>query len=326
VGGIIKEIIDDMILNGQSKYASRVKDFKVFFANQVRDHHVNQWINSKNHLRFETARGDQLELNKQQAMTLYAWWTREKRNTMQNAAHLTLGGFTYDLNDRETKKYKGVDLHKAHLLTGVDIAQIETYLGEEGRAFADAVVDYLSHTVSEWGNETSMALFGWKKYGEGYYFPYHTDPQFRGKNLAFGSQEQKRRLKNISASHSLTEHAHNPLKLGSFTDIARGHVNEMAMYNAFAERLDTLETLSFTAQVRAEYEHKTARFTLAYEQDGEGGRVTVMAPELIRGVSASVKPGSATLEYDSVVLDTGSLDSFGLSPLSSIPTFATPCG
>ena len=91
-------------------------------------------------------------------------------------------------------------------------------------------------------------------------------------------------------------------------------------YRAFAERLDTLETLSFTAQVRAEYEHKTARFTLAYEQDGEGGRVTVMAPELIRGVSASVKPGSATLEYDSVVLDTGSLDSFGLSPLSSIPT------
>jgi len=91
-------------------------------------------------------------------------------------------------------------------------------------------------------------------------------------------------------------------------------------YRAFAERLNTLDALSFTAQVRAEYEHKTARFTLAYEQDSEGGRVTVIAPELIRGVSASVKPGSATLEYDSVVLDTGSLDSFGLSPLSSIPT------
>ena len=90
-------------------------------------------------------------------------------------------------------------------------------------------------------------------------------------------------------------------------------------YRAFAERLNALGALSFTAQVRAEYEHKTARFTLAYEQDGEGGRVTVMAPELIRGVSASVKPGSATLEYDSVVLDTGSLDSFGLSPMSSLP-------
>ena len=90
-------------------------------------------------------------------------------------------------------------------------------------------------------------------------------------------------------------------------------------FRAFAERLNTLDTLSFTAQVRAEYEHKTARFGLAYEEDGEGGRVTVLAPELIRGVSARVKPGSSTLEYDSVVLDTGSLDSFGLSPLSSLP-------
>lgn len=91
-------------------------------------------------------------------------------------------------------------------------------------------------------------------------------------------------------------------------------------FRAFSERLTGLDSLSFTAQVRAEYEHKTARFGLSYEEDSQGGRVTVLAPELIRGVSASVKPGSATLEYDSVVLDTGSLDSFGLSPLSSLPT------
>ncbi len=88
---------------------------------------------------------------------------------------------------------------------------------------------------------------------------------------------------------------------------------------AFAERLNRLDSLSFTAGVRAEYEHKTARFVLSYEEDAEGGRVTVQAPELIRGVSAHVSPGSSTLEYDSVVLDTGSLDSFGLSPLPSLP-------
>lgn len=92
-----------------------------------------------------------------------------------------------------------------------------------------------------------------------------------------------------------------------------------ADFKAFSERLNSLESLSFTAQVRAEYEHKTARFGLSYEEGSEGGRVTVLAPELIRGVSARIKPGSSTLEYDSVVLDTGSLDSFGLSPLSSLP-------
>ena len=87
----------------------------------------------------------------------------------------------------------------------------------------------------------------------------------------------------------------------------------------FAVRLNETETLSFTAGVRAEYAKKTARFTLRYEEDETGGRVTVLAPELIQGISAHVSPGSTTLEYDTVVLDTGSLDSLGLSPLSSLP-------
>ena len=87
----------------------------------------------------------------------------------------------------------------------------------------------------------------------------------------------------------------------------------------FAARLNEAPALSFTAGVRAEYEKKTARFTLRYEEDETGGRVTVLAPELIQGVTAHVSPGSTTLEYDTVVLDTGSLDSLGLSPLSSLP-------
>ena len=87
----------------------------------------------------------------------------------------------------------------------------------------------------------------------------------------------------------------------------------------FSVRLNETETLSFTAGVRAEYAKKTARFTLRYEEDETGGRVTVLAPELIQGISAHVSPGSTTLEYDTVVLDTGSLDSLGLSPLSSLP-------
>ena len=93
-------------------------------------------------------------------------------------------------------------------------------------------------------------------------------------------------------------------------------------FEAFSARLNALASLRFTAKVRAEYEHKTARFTLSYAEDGSGGRVTVLAPELIRGVSARVEPGGTALEYDSVVLDTGSLDSFGLSPLSSMPVLA----
>ena len=92
-----------------------------------------------------------------------------------------------------------------------------------------------------------------------------------------------------------------------------------AEFEAFSARLEGTESLSFTANIRAEYEDKTARFTLGYEENSEGGTVTVLAPELIAGVKAHVSPGGTSLQYDTVVLDTGSLDSFGLSPLSSLP-------
>ena len=58
---------------------------------------------------------------------------------------------------------------------------------------------------------------------------------------------------------------------------------------------------------------------LSYTEDDSGGAVTVLAPELIAGVTARVEPGSTILQYDGVVLDTGSLDSLGLSPMSSLP-------
>lgn len=92
-----------------------------------------------------------------------------------------------------------------------------------------------------------------------------------------------------------------------------------AALEELSAQLENCTALSFTADVRAEYEHKTARFTLRYQEDRDGGLVTVIAPELIAGVSARIEPGTTKLEYDSVVLDTGSLDNFGLSPLSSMP-------
>ena len=55
-------------------------------------------------------------------------------------------------------------------------------------------------------------------------------------------------------------------------------------FQALSERLNACESLCFTANIRAEYEDKTARFALSYEEDSEGGTVTVIAPELIKGV------------------------------------------
>ncbi len=90
-------------------------------------------------------------------------------------------------------------------------------------------------------------------------------------------------------------------------------------YDDCAEQLSSASSLSFNATVRAEYEHKSARFALNYVEDAEGGTITVVAPELIAGISAHVSKGSTTLDYGDVTLDTGALDEHGLSPMSALP-------
>ena len=90
-------------------------------------------------------------------------------------------------------------------------------------------------------------------------------------------------------------------------------------YESFSKELASAEAVSFTANVRAEYEHKTARFALSYTGDESGAVVTILAPELISGISARVSPDGTSLEYGEISLDTGSLDSHGLSPMSALP-------
>ena len=74
-------------------------------------------------------------------------------------------------------------------------------------------------------------------------------------------------------------------------------------FGSFCAELEQAQSIGFTAKLRAEYEDKTANFKLAYTQNAEGIKVTVIEPETISGISARVKDDSARLEYDGVILD-----------------------
>ena len=52
-------------------------------------------------------------------------------------------------------------------------------------------------------------------------------------------------------------------------------------HEQLSQRLGAVEALSFTANVRAEYENKTARFTLSYSEDSEGAHWVHFTNELI---------------------------------------------
>ena len=243
VGGTLQELLTDVI-RSESDVAFIIKDAETYINDLIDKYHVNGWIHDKKHLVFTSAAGDRLELTKNMAMTLYAWAEREKRNTTQSAAHLRRGGFTYDRNDPDVKKMKGVNFTKSHVLAESDIREIRNYLTDEQRAFVEDMVKYLSENMAEKGNEASMRMFGWKKFGEKWYFPYPTDRNFRGQNSTDAKGQPDKQIKYMGASKALTENAMNPLKLGNFTDIWAGHVDEMARYSVLAEKLDNLRRVT----------------------------------------------------------------------------------
>lgn len=94
--------------------------------------------------------------------------------------------------------------------------------------------------------------------------------------------------------------------------------NVKQRWESFNERIVKSE-LTFTCEVRAEYDDKSVNFTLAYEDNDDGCTVTVIEPQCVAGVKAHLKNGRSSLEFDGAILDTGDLDRFGLSPLSALP-------
>ena len=242
VGGVIRDMIRDLYA-GQNTWAFAMHNAKEFLGEDTRrkksgvfgKYHVNDWINDKQHARFTTQHGDMIELNRQEAMSLYALWKRETTNKLQNANHLRVGGFMYDKGTR----YEGVDTLRPHPLTESDMKMIRDYLTEEQKAFADEMVGYLSKDMAKIGNETSMRLYGYEKFKEGYYFPYDTDHRYLVGDLTQDG-EQVKQPKSAGITKALMQNAATPITVKPFTEVWASHVNQMGLYAGFAEAIDTM--------------------------------------------------------------------------------------
>lgn len=97
---------------------------------------------------------------------------------------------------------------------------------------------------------------------------------------------------------------------------------ETAVRN-FQSALSQAQNVSFSADIRAEYDDKTEAYTLNYAKDADGAVIEVVKPELIAGIKAHVNAGSSSLEYDGAALDTGPLADTGLTPVSALPKLTT---
>ena len=102
------------------------------------------------------------------------------------------------------------------------------------------------------------------------------------------------------------------LLLAGCADSGRGQMLK------FISIVSGAEKISFTADVAAQYDEKTALFTLKYEKSGDEAVITVVKPDVLSGIKAHTSDDGASLEYDGAMLSLGA--GYGdISPISALP-------
>ena len=81
-----------------------------------------------------------------------------------------------------------------------------------------------------------------------------------------------------------------------------------------------MEGCTASMEVTADYGQRVYEYSmdLSWQREGESV-LTLTAPENVAGVTARLAEGETALDYDGVRVETGPLDTTGLSPVSAVP-------
>lgn len=172
------------------------------------------------------------KLTTAQLMSLYCLSRRK-----QALGHLLGGGIrpadielTANIKDKVLKKTEKQDTH--YHLTDERLGQLLGLLTDEQREIAQKMQKYMTEQGATWGNEITMARWGYRAFTEENYFPLTTDREDRPARADDASEGSLYRLQNISATKPLTQNANNAVMLYSIFDVYADHMADMAKYNA----------------------------------------------------------------------------------------------
>ena len=77
-------------------------------------------------------------------------------------------------------------------------------------------------------------------------------------------------------------------------------------------------SISTQAVLTADYGQRVYQFTVQVDMRGEETTVTLLQPETVAGMTARLSPEGNVLEYDGALLELGTLDQEGLTPVGGV--------
>jgi hypothetical protein len=187
-----------------------------------------------------TPKYQEVQLTVPQTMSMYCLNKRE-----QARGHLFQGGIR--VADFKDKKGNIVSQSDGIIFTEADVRSILDSLTKEQKTVADKLQEFMNTVCTDWGNEVSMARFGYKAFGEENYFPIQSDKN----NLAVNDETEQPnslfKLLNMSFTKSTIENANNRIVISDIFDVFAQHTSDMAKYNALAlPVLDAFKWYNYT--------------------------------------------------------------------------------
>lgn len=212
------------IINGEDVTMRDVQEAIEFRKGVEKKYNYKKWDFDKTYT-FEDKHGEEFEMNLHQMLSFYAYSRREAARD-----HIARGGIVVKANTVLKR-----DSTDAHAISEEGIAQIESALTEEQRAYVREMQSYLSDVMGAKGNEVSLKLYGIKMFNEETYFPIRSSSAYLSKagEADLKAQIGITNMASAGFTKSLVPHAATPIELGDFLDVWANHVNEMSRYHGF---------------------------------------------------------------------------------------------
>lgn len=235
--------IFNAIASGWDKLAFNSKAVIDFSEETYTSKEVKNWTQEVHD--FELSSGETVRMTDAQLMALYCL-----SNRPQAMSHLLGGGIRVANIEKGKNK---IQQSEPRLLTIGDIEMLIESLTDRQRSVADKIQRFMTEQGSKWGNEVSMARFGYRAFTEETYFPIVSDqnnfaaidPEARANDLF--------RLLNISATKALTPNANNAIVIEDIFNVYANHMSDMAKYNALAlPVLDAFKWLNYKEEAKLE--------------------------------------------------------------------------
>lgn len=207
---------------------------------------IEKWRNASQSKEFEVY-GGKITLNPAQIMSLYCLSKRD-----QAMGHILGGGIVASRVEAASKIKQAVGAKiesrgSSVMVTMEDVAKITASLTPEQRTMADRLQDYLNDECAEWGNETSMRLYGYRKFTEINYFPIKSADTYLDSNIEGRNAEE--RIRNFGFTKGTVVNANNPIMIDDIFRVTADHINKMSLYNAFAAPIsDFMRVYNFKAR------------------------------------------------------------------------------